>query len=371
MQIYEKAASFKPQEIAATLWAVARLGWQLPEAVVTELFIGTADHRLSAFKPQELSNIAWSLAVLHKQPGQEWTNELLRATFHKLQQFTPQGLSNLVWAVMELKAKPPPAWMYSYVAAVRPQLDAFSALDLGMSIKALQQYNEDYNLQKVDDLIIDALDRLAAMELNTAAYAKTQVQHFVTMQRTPFLDVRKLPDSPAAAATDSSGSSSNGAAAAAAVGDDSSAAADVGPAAVSHSGCNGNGASSGSSSHTYDPQPGSSSLIDDLDPDFVNDVITPQMIEDFAETLTQQGRSGRHGKRTSSSSSSSTDRNGRHAASTSTLSETPDASDGFLYMASMHSEPGYDRGPLQPEHMLGGDGMTPVHKHSAARTALR
>lgn len=39
-----QAASFKPQEISATMWGLARLGIRPSEALLVELFVGT-DHR--------------------------------------------------------------------------------------------------------------------------------------------------------------------------------------------------------------------------------------------------------------------------------------------------------------------------------------
>lgn len=54
-----------------------------------------------------------------------------------------------MWAVVRLRLNPPPAWAYAYVAAASAQLEAFSPLDLGMMVRALQEYNGEHGLDKV------------------------------------------------------------------------------------------------------------------------------------------------------------------------------------------------------------------------------
>lgn len=54
-------AEFAPQEVANTLWALARFGAK-PSAPVMAEFFSATDRRLSSFKPQELSSMVWALA---------------------------------------------------------------------------------------------------------------------------------------------------------------------------------------------------------------------------------------------------------------------------------------------------------------------
>jgi len=59
-------AEFAPQEVANTLWALARIGAKPSAPVMAEFFIAT-DRRLSSFKPHELSSMAWALAKVREQ----------------------------------------------------------------------------------------------------------------------------------------------------------------------------------------------------------------------------------------------------------------------------------------------------------------
>jgi len=54
-------AEFAPQEVANTLWALARMGIKPPAPVMVEFFSAT-DRRMSSFKPHELSSMVWALA---------------------------------------------------------------------------------------------------------------------------------------------------------------------------------------------------------------------------------------------------------------------------------------------------------------------
>lgn len=94
-----------------------------------------------------------------------------------------QGLSTLIWSLLEMDLHPPPAWAYSFVAAARAALPDMSALDLGQLVRALQRYNAGAGgLAKVDDFLLDALDRLSSLELEGGAFSAAQVQLLMRMR---------------------------------------------------------------------------------------------------------------------------------------------------------------------------------------------
>eukprot|EP00798_Chlamydomonas_sp_ICE-L_P028955 gene28955-32149_t len=180
------AGEFLPQEIANTMWALARFGYYPSRALLAEFFMAT-NNRLSSFKAMELSHMIWALAsVSHMRltVDRQWLDEFMKSTFHKMSEFSPQGLNNTIWAMSKLKVDPTPAWLYCYCTACRQQLTAgsLSALDLGQIISSLRDLSMNKQLHKVDDLILDMVDYLAGVELQSQAYTQQQLSLFFSMR---------------------------------------------------------------------------------------------------------------------------------------------------------------------------------------------
>ncbi|GIL45172.1 hypothetical protein Vafri_2498 [Volvox africanus] len=225
------ASMFSPVEVATTMWSLARLGMrgeQMPGEVLALFFIAT-DRRLSSFKPQELSSMIWALAHMRRRPDKEWIAEFLKVTYHRLASMNGWCLATLAWSLAELSLLPPPAWVYTYVNAARTLMNAapaprssvggsdggtdaaaaaagrrpaaaaaadrdgpplsagLSAMDLGQIITALRRLNGSSSsstgggLAKVDEFLGEAEQRLAAMEVGSAAYARQQLGAFLAM----------------------------------------------------------------------------------------------------------------------------------------------------------------------------------------------
>ncbi|WIA21123.1 hypothetical protein OEZ85_005438 [Tetradesmus obliquus] len=212
---------FTPQEIANLLWAYAKLGMKPPHMLLVALWesvggssssssaaassslsptsstfgafsaasgtgaaaadgfggsgsssSGGVTARLSAFKPGELAMLLWALASLQVVPGKLWWEQFLQASYHKMTSQSPQSLATIIWSLSELQLQPPPAWLYHWAAATRGALPQMSPIDLGQVAAALQGSTfEPLGLPKLETLLLDVLDRLAAVELQSGQFA--------------------------------------------------------------------------------------------------------------------------------------------------------------------------------------------------------
>ncbi|KAF6263227.1 hypothetical protein COO60DRAFT_485251 [Scenedesmus sp. NREL 46B-D3] len=218
---------FTPQEIANLLWAYAKLGMKPPHMLLVALWesvggssssaagsgggsptsslgsvfaaplssaaaadglgsgsssSGGVTARLSAFKPGELSMLLWALASLQLAPGKLWWEQFLQASYHKMTSQSPQSLSTIIWSLSELQLQPPPAWLYHWAAAIRGVLPQMNPIDLGQVAAALQGSTfEPLGLPKLETLLLDVLDRLAALELQSGAYSRAAVELLMRM----------------------------------------------------------------------------------------------------------------------------------------------------------------------------------------------
>lgn len=88
-----------------------------------------------------------------------------------------QGLANIIWALTELDLQPPPAWLYHWAAATRGVLSEMNPIDLGQVAAALQSpVLEPLQLPKLEALLLDVLDQLAAVELQSGAYSRAALE---------------------------------------------------------------------------------------------------------------------------------------------------------------------------------------------------
>lgn len=151
-------ARFGPQDLANSIWALARissgggggdtdgsdsggddaaalaaavdprwLDWWLVESL----------GRLPAFKERELANALWALAALRRAPGDAWLARLLECAAPRLRRFRPRELVAAAWALARLQRRPPDAWLSSFLNATRPRLPDFSAVELAALARAL------------------------------------------------------------------------------------------------------------------------------------------------------------------------------------------------------------------------------------------
>jgi hypothetical protein len=103
----EVAAQMKAQEVANTLWALAKMG-RRPEAELVLALEERAAQVAGAMKAQEIANMLWAYATMAMVPG-EW---LVDAVEERTRQgggseFSAQGVGNMLWAVSFLVMRAP------------------------------------------------------------------------------------------------------------------------------------------------------------------------------------------------------------------------------------------------------------------------
>lgn len=94
-----------------------------------------------------------------------------------------QSLASIIWSLSELQLQPPPAWLYHWAAAARAALGSMNPVDLGQVAAALQGPTfQPLHLSKLEGLLLDVLDRLAALEVSSGAYSKAAMHMLLKMQ---------------------------------------------------------------------------------------------------------------------------------------------------------------------------------------------
>ena len=96
--------SFKPQEVANLMWALATLGMD-PGAELATVMSRRAVESAGEFKPQEVANLMWALATLGVDPGAELATAMSRRAVASAGEFKPQEVANLMWALAVLSCE--------------------------------------------------------------------------------------------------------------------------------------------------------------------------------------------------------------------------------------------------------------------------
>jgi len=91
---------FKAQELSSTLWAFATARFKCP--ALFELAEAAAIQRKSEMSPQNIANILWAFAKLHARPHPSFAAAMLSETVSQLEQHKAQEISALIWAAARL-----------------------------------------------------------------------------------------------------------------------------------------------------------------------------------------------------------------------------------------------------------------------------
>jgi hypothetical protein len=75
--------------------------------------------RLASFKANEVAVSLWALARLRGQPDLRLMGAALQHCFSQARQLTPKGLSMLMWSVGNMEIPPPKAWMVKLLVATQ------------------------------------------------------------------------------------------------------------------------------------------------------------------------------------------------------------------------------------------------------------
>ncbi|KAJ1450646.1 hypothetical protein M885DRAFT_42822 [Pelagophyceae sp. CCMP2097] len=138
--------AFKAQELANTVWAFAKSGYEA--AALFEAVAAEAPRQIGAFKPQELTNLVWSFskATFHGVQAPGIFESVSKEAVRKINTFGPSDLANIVWVYA--KAPPgieAPELFDTVAAAAMTKLPSFECRDL---VGARAVVANEYPLQK-------------------------------------------------------------------------------------------------------------------------------------------------------------------------------------------------------------------------------
>jgi len=97
--VKQKLRFFGAQDMADTLWAIAKLGYTDRELL--ESFAYYASYQLDQFTPKDLANTAWALAS-HGFYNESFMSTFLSTAGRKLMEFQPHEAATLTWALSKL-----------------------------------------------------------------------------------------------------------------------------------------------------------------------------------------------------------------------------------------------------------------------------
>ena len=100
-----KSSTFKPQEVANLMWALAALNCK-PDAALTDAMLTRALFTMKGFAPQHLANLAWAIATLGIIPSTEFFEALSMRSVTVSCYFKPQEIANLLWSMATIGLNP-------------------------------------------------------------------------------------------------------------------------------------------------------------------------------------------------------------------------------------------------------------------------
>ncbi len=137
----KKISGFKPQELANSLWALAKLGEDLPGSFL-RAWSQAATRNISAFNSQELSNSLWAFATLGEKPPASFLSAWTQTATRNISAFNSQDLSNSLWAFATLGEKPPASFLSVWTQTATRNISAFDPQNLSNSLWAFATLGE-------------------------------------------------------------------------------------------------------------------------------------------------------------------------------------------------------------------------------------
>jgi len=134
-ELKEHPSDMKPQEIANTLWALAKCPCDC--AGLFEVLGRTVASQgtIWMFKAQELSSTLWAFATARlKCPAFFELAEV--AAVQRKSEMSPQNISNILWAFAKLRARPHPSFAPSMLSETTPQFERHKAQEISAMIWA-------------------------------------------------------------------------------------------------------------------------------------------------------------------------------------------------------------------------------------------
>ncbi|KAG1679152.1 hypothetical protein FOA52_000507 [Chlamydomonas sp. UWO 241] len=165
-----KLSSFNSQGLANTLWAVSKLG--VDDAAFVGALLVVTESKLRSFNSQELANTVWSLATLGHNDA-AFMGALLVVAEAKLPSFKPQELANTAWALATLGHKDA-AFMHALLVVAESKLPSFTAQNLANSAWALAVLD----VQNAT-FVVALIQRVAASATDFSATELSQLFQFM------------------------------------------------------------------------------------------------------------------------------------------------------------------------------------------------
>lgn len=171
----------KPNQIATSLYAIAKLGYfngELVGGLSRRAFL-----RFSAFNSIEFSNTAFALAKMNYQPGREWLDEFVRRSAADLGAFRPIELSSTIASLAKLGCSPTQEWLDAFAAAFAANVGGLTGQQycstvyhLGLAASGLGG-SAALPAAALDGAVsqqASRLERMTASDLSRTAWALTQ-----------------------------------------------------------------------------------------------------------------------------------------------------------------------------------------------------
>lgn len=116
-----------------------------PAVEVVDALAAHAASRLGSFKPSELAQSLWGLATLSHDPGREWRLAFLEASdVVGLTSFAPTEMASSLWAFASLGVSPGEAWLERWEASASPRWHSFEmrhAVNVIWALTVLQSHH--------------------------------------------------------------------------------------------------------------------------------------------------------------------------------------------------------------------------------------
>jgi hypothetical protein len=100
-----EAPRMNPQDVANTMWAMAKLKMPLTGSLPDALG-AAAEREARSMNPQNVANTVWAMATLNMQPTGNLRDALWAAVEREARSMNPQAVTNTVWAMATLNMPP-------------------------------------------------------------------------------------------------------------------------------------------------------------------------------------------------------------------------------------------------------------------------
>jgi len=132
---YNMARSLSPQNVANILWAFATSG-KRPSAGMLCALQERAEETGNFFKAQDVANTLWAHATIGKQPGERLLKVLEARAVEIAHCFNPQNIANTLWAYAAWERRPRAESMRALCAQAEHEAASFSAQNIANTLRA-------------------------------------------------------------------------------------------------------------------------------------------------------------------------------------------------------------------------------------------